>query len=74
MGRIWEGWRQRERKRETGRHWNSVCLEEVNIVLMTKMRTEMGRREWRVRKRDEIWRNRGKERNIDYWGVCTCLA
>ncbi len=36
---------ERERKRETGRRWNSVWLEEVNIVLMTKMRTEMGRRE-----------------------------
>lgn len=24
--------------------------------------------------RDEIWRNRGKERNIDYQDVCTCLA
>lgn len=37
---------------------------------------EKQRREQRERERegDEIWRNRGKERNIDYQDVCTCLA
>jgi len=55
MKRIWDGWRQRERARETGRHWNFVWLKEVNIVLMTKMWTEMGRRgKWKQwRKKNE---------------------